>query len=178
MSRDPAVCVVPRELTANERRILTVLSRYGPQTKRGLAQGTGVSWATVVKLVTRLEREKFLLRAGIDERPLVQGPDSALYSLTPDYPLAIGIDIEYEHTRVVVAGLGGRMHHLIQKETPAFAEISAVRDYCLSLVQQVYDEIGVEQEKIVGFGVAIHMLLAGPHPSMLHDLQAQLPEPW
>jgi len=164
----------PRRLSPNERRVLTILSRYGPTTKRNLARSARASWATIVKIVRRLEEEHLIEQCGVDARPLVQGPDSVLYRLSDRYPLSIGVDVEYRHTRVTIAGPGGRVHYTLLADTPAFVGVGAVRDHIVSLAERARSESAIEPERIVGMGVAIPMLLLGPGASVSTELQALL----
>ncbi len=104
----------------------------------------------------------------------MQGPDSALYRLSDDYPTAIGVDVEYRHTRVTITGLGGRVRHTLIADTPEFREVTAVRDHIVSLAHRAQIESGVDPSKVVGVGVAIPMLLLGPHASVWAGLETLL----
>ena len=90
-------------MTDNERKILTLLSKQGPLTKRELTAKGGMSWATAVKMVNRLHEGGFLQAIGTI--PSSGRKRSYVYDLCLDHPLAIGIDVEYSTTTMILANL-------------------------------------------------------------------------
>ena len=90
-------------MTVNERRILTLLSKQGPLTKQEMVQRGGMSWATAVKMVGRLQEAGILLCTG--SKPSSGRKPAYLYDLAADRPLALGIDVEYSTTTLVLSNL-------------------------------------------------------------------------
>ena len=92
-------------LTEREKRILTLLARYGALAKKELAQKEGVSWATVVKLMTRLEKAGLVQAVGLSAQPEITGKNPILYDLAAQAPLAIGIDLTPQVSRLALVNL-------------------------------------------------------------------------
>lgn len=118
-----------------------------------------MSWATVVKLVRRLEGEGFIREAGVDPSPRTQGPDSTLYDLVGDYPLAVGIDVEYHRTRAEIVDLRGTVHARAEFSTPEFDTVDQVVSHCGKVSDKVLADHSELNEKVVGFGVAMPLFL-------------------
>lgn len=161
-------------LTENERKILTALARGGPLSKREICFRGGMSWATVVKRVNRLEERGFVLNVGTLEQPNVQGKDSAVYDLNPGFPFAIGIDVEYRDTRVVIADLRGTVHFEKRVATPPFSSVEAAARHVAAVIEDTRRHGGVDMERVVGIGVAIPLFLAPADESVFAALQRLL----
>ncbi len=87
----------------NERLIPTLLSKQGPLTKQEMVRRGGMSWATAVKMVGRLQEAGILLCTG--SKPSSGRKPAYLYDLSADQPLALGIDVEYYTTTLVLSNL-------------------------------------------------------------------------
>lgn len=167
----------PRDLSPNERKLVSLTLRHGPLTRRDAARLGGISWATIVKLFRRLEEEGFIVEAGTDTRPNVRGPSSLLYRLAPDFPLAIGIDIEYTTTTATAVDLAGNPHHLVTRKTPGLRSVEALAEYCLSIRSEVLEVEHIEPKSVVGTGVGIPSALISKTPvyaSLRRDLRARV----
>jgi predicted NBD/HSP70 family sugar kinase len=102
-------------MTENERVILTLVSREGPLSKREMAEKGGMSWATAVKMVGRLVEAGILVQGGTSPRPSAGRKNAYVYDLAEANPLAIGIDVEYYTTTVLLSDLRNRV--LVQETT-------------------------------------------------------------
>ena len=165
-------------MTEREKRIITLLSRYGALSKKELAEREGISWATAVKLVTRLEKEGFLSGTGIGNQPETTGKNPVLYDLAERYPLAIGIDVTAARTHIILTNIKNTIIAQQSRQTPKrpTAELLGkfLADSCLSFVQQHLND----EERVEGVGVGIPVWLTqGEHTpfiSIRQDLEARL----
>ena len=95
-------------LAESKRRVITLLYKGGPHSKGLLAEKGHMGWATVVKAVNQLMGEGIIERTGIARREKKrQGKQAYLYGLTSNKPLAVGVDVEYKRTRLVLTNLAG-----------------------------------------------------------------------
>lgn len=123
-----------------EKRILTLLSKYGALSKRQLAEKERISWGTIFKLVTRLENAGFVKNIGIDAHPDTTGKDPHLYDLAERYPLAIGIEVSSSAVTMVLTNLKKTILH--QKTFPPVDKLStaelqrALGEYCARFLEQ------------------------------------------
>ncbi|TVQ24609.1 MAG: ROK family protein, partial [Spirochaetaceae bacterium] len=159
---------------ANERKLLTAVGIHGPSTKRDICRKTSIAWATAVKLVRRLESEGFLRHVDVIERPRVQGPDSTVFDLAPDYPLAVGIDVEYANTRAVVTDLRGGVRASVRTPTPSFADAEAIARHVALAADEVVDRASADPERIVGTGVGLPRFLVQDEPRLFEVVAAAM----
>lgn len=140
-------------LIPNEKRILTLLAQAGRLSKREIEGFTGLGWATVVKLVGRLERLGYIQRGGIVERPSVGGVKPESYVLSKRKPLAVGMDVEYTTTRVFLTNL--MREELASKEvpTPKLTSFESAVHFLEDLYRTFIREALLPQETIAGVGI-------------------------
>ena len=93
------------QLTENEQRIFTLLLKHGRMSKRELSTKGKMGWATVVKMVNRLEDTGYIRCVGTSKHWSGSGKNPYIYELVDNKPLAIGIDIGYTNTRTIVINL-------------------------------------------------------------------------
>jgi predicted NBD/HSP70 family sugar kinase len=166
-------------MTRNEKKILTAVSRYGPLTRRELGQKARISWSTTVKMVARLEAAGFLRQVGVSQRRNVQGRDSAVYDLSDSMPLALGIDIEYATTRVLLTNLKDDVLHTEAYPTPQVQTMEELADFASGLVQPFLGLQGRGTRQIAGAGVVLPAFLirsgGNPFAVLQQRLQERLP---
>lgn len=170
-------------MTANERKILTLISRYGPLTKRELCARASISWATAVKMVSRLVSSGFLEFAGLSERKNVQGKDSALYDLSEEHPLAIGMDIEYSTTHLLLTNLKDRLLHTHVCPTPALRDLGDLGQFVVDTIDGFLAATRFDQRRdsITGAGIVLPAFLiqvtSGIFSRLQEDLSGRVPFP-
>ena len=140
-------------LIPNEKRILTLLARTGRLSKRDIERLSGLGWATVVKLVSRLEKEGYIQRGGILERPSIGGVKPESYVLSKRHPLAVGIDVEYTTTRIYLTNLMLEELASRQVSTPKLGTLESAVDFLENLYRSFGKETLLPHEAIAGIGV-------------------------
>ena len=147
-------------MTDRERRILTLLSKYGALSKRQLAEKEQVSWATIVKLVTRLETAGVINNIGIDAHPEITGKDPQLYDLAERRPLAIGIDISSAGVTMLLTNLKKTILHqetFPAPEKPTIAELQRVlTERCARFLEHAL----LAGEQVCGIGIGLPLSFA------------------
>jgi len=145
---------------SNRRRLLTLLQDHGALTRAELVRRSGISRATVSGVVAALLEDGFICEVpppsgGRDGRV---GRPSALLTLDPSSGAAVGIDVDHDCLRVVVADLSHTV--LAEAERPLDIDHDADTAMALAadLMHLVVGEAGLEPSQILGVGMA----LAGP----------------
>ncbi len=147
-------------MTDHEKRLLTLLSKYGALSKRQLAEKDRASWATIVKLVARLEHAGFMQNIGRDAHPDTTGKDPQLYDLAERYPLAIGLDIAPPVVTMVLTNLKKTILH--QETFPAPEKMTVVElqrllaERCARFIEHTL----LAHERIQGIGVGLPLWYA------------------
>lgn len=142
-------------MTENEKRILTLLSKQGSLSKRELARQGGMGWATVVKMVTRLEEEGLVHCAGKNPPTVNSIKSSAVYELTGKTPLAIGIDVAYSITNVVLTNLQHDVVAQFTCETPRNPDTYQLKAFLVSIYTHFLERFLPHTEHLVGVGIGI-----------------------
>ena len=144
------------ELSDNERKIITLLYKRGPLTKHDLARQGNMSWATAVKYVAKFQNLGIIRAAGTSYRAVHKGKNSYVYALTNTFPLAIGIDIEYRTTSMVLTNLSGEILGNVTFNTPANPTTKELRTFLTESIDEFIGGMSEEYgDQIIGIGIGI-----------------------
>ncbi len=124
-----------------------------------------MSWATAVKLVARLEKEGILHSTGIDKQPETTGKNPVLYDLAERNPLAIGIDVTFARTHLILTNIKNTIIAQQSRQTPKQPTAEQLgkflADCCLTFTQQYL----TDEDRLDGVGVGIPIwLVEGDQP--------------
>jgi len=141
-------------MTQNERIILTLLVTQGALTKRQIEAHSGLAWATVSKLMTRLEDLEYVVREGLSPDNS-GGKNAYLFNVSGSFPLSLGIDIEYQTTEMIIINLKDEILARTSFPTaPSTDEVS----FFSALVGQIQEFVGTSGIPWAGIhGVGIGM---------------------
>jgi len=143
-------------LTESKRRIITLLYKDGPQTKGALKEKGHMGWATVVKAITQLMDEGIIECSGIARREKKrQGKDAYLYGLTAEKPLAIGVDVEYKTTRIVLTNLSGTTLAQETYKTPQHVNDKEAKDFLRGSIEDFMERNNLQGANLDGIGIGI-----------------------
>ncbi len=136
----------------NERKILHVIARNGSMTKKEIADSLNLSWATVVKITKRLEQSGYIKFSGRPERKNVQGVDSAVFALKRNNPTAIGIDLGYSETSIIVSNLSDQILYQKTLSNPTLSTVEDIASFLESCIEETL-EANREGWEIHGVGI-------------------------
>lgn len=142
-------------MNENEKRILTVLNQSGPATRKEISRACGISWASTVKLVARLEAKGFIRCLGNSDTKTENGKTSLVYALSETRPLAIGIDVEYSRTRIAVYNLRRETFYHDTVPTEPLNDVADLIAFLNRLVKRCQTELENRDLTIEGVGVGI-----------------------
>lgn len=162
-------------MTENERRVVTLLANRGPLTKRHIAQLGDMGWATASKMVTRLEAQGIVVAAGTSPNHTA-GKNAYVYTVSRERPLAVGIDIEYGTTRIVLTNLFDDVLALAARSTPALKNSAEVAEYLAGLTRSFVREHLSSQEDLYGIGIGLPKWLVVTERNIFSAVEEQLIE--
>lgn len=142
-------------LTANEKKIITLLSTAYPKSKKDITRECGIGWATAVKMVSRLEEKGIIECIGTGVMEKNGGKNAYVYQLAYEYPLSIGIDVEYLNTNLILHNLKGDVLGSIHYKTPIKPGIDELKAFLHSCIEHFMDGHRNYCEKIIGIGIGM-----------------------
>lgn len=148
-----------KKMTENEKRILTVLSQHGPLSKKALVEHGSMAWATVVKMLDRLEDAGLVECVGTGSQPETSGKNPLLYGLPERHPLALGIDVSYSTTNLILTNL---RHDILARQTcptPATSDAAIFQEFLIACCMTFLERAVAPQERIVGIGLGCPLWL-------------------
>ena len=141
----------------NERLILTMLSKHGPQSKTELAQLTNLTTQAVMRIVDELfDQELILLES---QRIRGKGRPSGLYIINPKGAFSFGVMVGRREIKIVLMDIAG---HIIadMQESYNYPEPTRILDIIVSYIAHLLVNLDAKQHhKIRGIGVAMPWFL-------------------
>lgn len=142
----------------NRRRVVRLLRSHGPMTRAELSRSAEVSRSTVSAIVAELIEEGLVEESGEMVGRGQAGRPGSLVSLNPSAGVAVGIDIDHQHLRVMAADLS----HTVLGEATRPLSLNHDAKEAMSLAVELVDEIlagtRVDRARVLGVGLS----LAGP----------------
>lgn len=159
-------------MTKNEKLIITLLKKNNALSKREFEAKGRMSWATVVKMVTRLEEAGYIQESGLQERNNVKGKNASLYELASRNPLVVGIDIEEDRSSFILTNLmGDRIREYVFPNTH-FNEVEDVAVFIQVHLNKFLGKMKISE--LYGVGVGIPLFICHSEGNLFLNLQAKL----
>lgn len=138
--------------STGHHRILSVLSRSGPQSRTDLARVLNLSKASVTALVRELIEQGIL-----DERERVFGfgRPAIMLGLRQDAASFIGISLQSDPAQIVLTDALGQVH--LRKSIPRLTDVDA----CLGVMIDAIEEIQSAYPTGIGVLAGIGIVIAG-----------------
>ena len=143
------------QMTVNERRILTLLHHHESLPKIDLAKKGHMGWATVVKMVNRLLNDGLIVHSGVAVERNKRGKNAICYSLSMEKPLAIGIDMEYRITKIVLTNLSGVFLAQETHETPQNSDPKSLKAFFEKIISTFIKKNGINLNSLAGIGIGL-----------------------
>lgn len=161
-------------MTENEKRIVTLLSKQGPLSKKELSEQGQISWATVVKIISRFEQSGILHHVGTDAQPETTGKDPLVYALSDRNPIAVGIDVSYAMTHIILTNL---KHNILAQdtyETPTNPDKTQFRTFLATIFSQFAEKVLSPGDSLAGVGIGIPRWLVTHTTNIFSELSEEL----
>lgn len=170
-------------MTEREKRTITLFSQYGALSKKELAEREGVSWATAVKLVSKLENAGILACVGSESQPEVTGKNPMLYDLSDRHPLAIGMDVSSSTTTILLINLKNTILHQATRPTIKNPTLSQLQDFLITTCLDFAQQYLTDEDTLEGVGISLppgliqdnqHIMLPRLHKALTMALHTQV----
>ncbi len=153
MTAQGSVIILANEVSmfsTGHHRILSVLSRSGPQSRTDLARILNLSKASVTALVRELIERNIL-----DERERVFGfgRPAVMLGLRRDAASFIGISLQSDPVHIVLTDPHGRTH--VHKTMPLVTDVEACLEAMVGAVRAVAAEAPEGVGALAGIGIVI-----------------------
>lgn len=141
-----------RTATANERVVMTLLSRGGPASRADLARLTGLAPHSITRLV-----EPLLARGLLAESvplPAGRGKPSAKLSLVAAAAFGVGLSVMTDAVSLVLLDLAGAVG-MTQAARLDSVEIDAATGQIAAMIDRAIGSMGWDRADMVGIGVGV-----------------------
>lgn len=156
MSPNPGNGTEPiRPRQRNQREVLDALLRRPHLTQQGLVQETGLSRATIARIVGTLIDGELVVSERGAESPA--GIPVDVLSIHPGAGVAVGIDFGKSHIRVIVRDIAGVKERVKEEEGEVDVPREAARSLSLAtkLAETALKKTGFTPEQLVGAYVGV-----------------------
>lgn len=144
-----------KQMTKNERRILTLLLQHKQLSKTEIAKRGEMSWSTAVKMIDRLLQRGYLQPAGKAINTQKRGKKEQLYIYGPLIPIAIGVDVEYLYSHIVLMSLNNSILAEVQVKTPQNPSIADVVQFLEIEISKFINDYVTNYAIIEGIGIGL-----------------------
>ena len=142
-------------MTENEKIILTLLNKSGRMTKPEICKMGHMGWATAVKLINRLLESGIIEQAGIIKRESGQGKSPEVYRFSGNIPTAIGVDVEYKQTRIILTNLEGTIIAASVYDTPENPDITELKKFLSKNLKKFVSRYVKNKSTLAGVGIGL-----------------------
>jgi predicted NBD/HSP70 family sugar kinase len=137
----------------NTALVLEIVVRHGSMSQREMSKRSGLSFTSVVSIVTRLEKKGILRKA--DSSPERAGRPATMYSFDPTYRFVLGCEIQHDVFQLVLADLEG---HIAAQKTIPFEQGTGKEAMLALLIRSLEDLVagaGRGMQDLLGIGIGI-----------------------
>ena len=146
----------------NRRRLVRLLQAHGPMTRAELSRAAEVSRSTVSAIIAELIDEGLVEEPGQTLTRGQAGRPGSLVRLNPSAGVAVGIDIDHQHLRVMAADLAQTVLGEASRPLALNHDAREAMALAVELVDEVLAEAAASRERVLGVGLS----LAGPIESL------------
>jgi predicted NBD/HSP70 family sugar kinase len=133
----------------NRQRILEVIKHRQPVSRAMIARELSLSRSTVSAIVSDFISEHIVLETGTGKSTLNGGRKGTLLEFNPKSAFGIGMDIQKNCCRIILADLNG---NILNSRT-----YTAVRDVnqLITVLERFLEEISDQRNRLIGIGVSV-----------------------
>ncbi len=141
----------------SETHILKLVFQNESITRADIGELSGLSPASVVRIVAGLRDAGFLLETRKPGETSNRGRPSDVLQIAPDCGYALGLEFGRGHLIVsVVDAIGTQVHWGQETEAPSFAANDATADALVQVIKKTADRLNIRWEKVGAIGLAVH----------------------
>src|SRR3981189_144910 len=163
---------------SNRGRLVEVLRRQGPSPRVELARSTGLSFAAISAITSRLMAEELLCEAETETKAALSWPDDAdeedadglsgrrrgrpavLLTLNPAFGRIIAVSLRMNLIETLIADFGGSGLAQSRLELPTRAlDASALCDLVIAQIDAMLVATATPRHRLLGIGIALQGLV-------------------
>lgn len=137
----------------NILRVVNTLYNYGPITKKGIVEKTGLSVAKVNSIIISINEAGLAIESGKEESS--GGRPSSIYRINPNYRYIVGCELSHTRIHTIIGNLNGE---IITDNIKHFDK-SMGKDFIIKTIKdsikESINESNIKKDKILGVGIAI-----------------------
>ena len=141
----------------NAALVLGVVARHGPITQRETSKICGLSFTSVVSIITHLEKNGIVKKSKVVSS--LAGRPAAMYQFDPSYRYIVGCEMQHDKVRFILADLNGQI--TTQRIFPFDKSIG--KEAVLNLLVRAIEDLVVDCKgglnRILGIGIGIGGLI-------------------
>ncbi|MFW5981004.1 MAG: ROK family protein [bacterium] len=147
----------------NLTAIFRLIHKYGPVSRKELAENTGYSAATVSNHVKRLLESKFVIET--DKGSSTGGRKPVYLTINPERRYIVAVEIEVDRLKIIIVNLdfeikGQRILYLEGNEA------DYVFSKMIEVIKELQQDLQLSSDKIMGLGIAV--------PALVDTMSAQV----
>ena len=141
----------------NAALVLNVVARHGPVTQRKTSKICGLSFTSVVSIVSHLEKNGIIIKSNVVSSGA--GRPAAMYQFDPSYRYVVGCEMQHDRIRLILADFNGQIR--AQKTLPFDKNVGkeAVLSLLVHSIEDLITDNKMEFKKIYGLGIGIGGLI-------------------
>lgn len=139
-------------LTASERRVLDIILRQGPIARADIATVSGLTGASVTRIVQSLAERGVVTDAVLHEGQ--RGQPTRPLQLRPDAASAVGVYFSHQHLEIGVVDLAGAIH-AAERHDIELADPETIAAISSAFVARQTDAGVISPGRFVGIGFAL-----------------------
>ncbi|MGH0051804.1 MAG: ROK family protein [Sphaerochaetaceae bacterium] len=137
-------------------------------TKRQLGEACSISWGTVVNTVNSLLEKRLIVCNGTETSGKQKlGKTAYTYALNSEYPLFIGIDVEYSTTTIVLVN---QKNEIKEKIKLPFNQNHNISEFCEDVALQIETQLSELKQNVFGIGIGISRWLFPKEENLFQNL--------
>ncbi|MFW5981680.1 MAG: ROK family transcriptional regulator [Halanaerobiaceae bacterium] len=140
----------------NLTAIFRLIHKYGPVSRKELAENTGYSAATVSNHVKRLLESKFVIET--DKGSSTGGRKPVYLTINPERRYIVAVEIEVDHLKLILVNMNFEIKGqtiLPVKSTDA----NYVFNKIIEVISKLHQDYKLSSKKIMGMGIAVPALV-------------------
>lgn len=151
--------ITPNAIRKNNRKqIYDFIYNEGKVSQNDIVSVLRLSRPTVTTNISELEEDGLIFKDGQQNSDQI-GRKAIVYSVVPDYRIAIGVELTGRHAKIIAVDLYGHkikrtVHNLRYESSDSYYE-----KVC-ELIMEFSDSLEVSEEKILGVGIAMQGLVS------------------
>lgn len=146
---------VPSRLKVSNRKIVyRLLSSVGTMSRAEISRQTGISGATVLKIIDYFVDNNIAVYDGIDSTVTTVGRKPTNLRFNPDFAYTVAVLLEGNYVNIGILNMEGEIKYLVSK-----TKITNFFDFLdlhfSKMVHRAIEDSGINKEKIIGLGLGL-----------------------